>query len=169
MKHNQPIRINSNLFNLFTFNNRITTVYSGSILNCSSYKHLPWIYKYLCIARRTCNTNLLWTTCISGQQIYFQSIHQWFSSRVSIRFYGIHISKKVNWGIHNCILMFNETFCFRHLMQEITRILSLKFDIVQHSSYNVVNGGAHGVMVIVAGSGHSDTSSNLGRDWLHFT
>ena len=30
-------------------------------------------------------------------------------------------------------------------------------------------GGACGVMVIVVGNGHGDTSSNLGRDWLHFT
>ena len=33
----------------------------------------------------------------------------------------------------------------------------------------IVCGGARGVMVIVAGNGHSDTSSNPGRDWLHFT
>ena len=26
-------------------------------------------------------------------------------------------------------------------------------------------GGAHGVMVIVVGNGHGDTSSNPGRDW----
>ena len=30
-------------------------------------------------------------------------------------------------------------------------------------------GGARGVMVIVAGIGHGETSSNPGRDWLHFT
>ena len=30
-------------------------------------------------------------------------------------------------------------------------------------------GGAHGVMVIVVGNGHGDTSSNPGRDWLHCT
>ena len=30
-------------------------------------------------------------------------------------------------------------------------------------------GGARGVMVIVLGNGHGDTSSNPGRDWLHFT
>ena len=30
-------------------------------------------------------------------------------------------------------------------------------------------GGARGVMVIVVGNGHGDTSSNPGRDWLHFT
>ena len=29
--------------------------------------------------------------------------------------------------------------------------------------------GAGGVMVIVVGNGHGDTSSNPGRDWLHFT
>ena len=26
----------------------------------------------------------------------------------------------------------------------------------------------HGVMAIVVGNGHSDTSSNSGQDWLHF-
>ena len=30
-------------------------------------------------------------------------------------------------------------------------------------------GGARGVMVIVVGNGHDDTSSNPGRDRLHFT
>ena len=28
---------------------------------------------------------------------------------------------------------------------------------------------ARGVMVIVVGNGHGNTSSNPGRDWLHFT
>ena len=30
-------------------------------------------------------------------------------------------------------------------------------------------GGARGVMVIVVGNGHGDSSSNPGRDRLHFT
>ena len=30
-------------------------------------------------------------------------------------------------------------------------------------------GGARGVMVILAGNGHGETSSNPGRGWLHFT
>ena len=30
-------------------------------------------------------------------------------------------------------------------------------------------GGSRGVMVIVVGNGHGDTSSNPRRDWLHFT
>ena len=29
--------------------------------------------------------------------------------------------------------------------------------------------GARGVIVIVVGNEHGDTSSNPGRDWLHFT
>ena len=32
-----------------------------------------------------------------------------------------------------------------------------------------VGGGARGVMVIVVGNGHGDTSSKPGRGWLHFT
>ena len=30
-------------------------------------------------------------------------------------------------------------------------------------------GGVHGVMAIIAGNGHGDTSSSPWRDWLHFT
>ena len=33
----------------------------------------------------------------------------------------------------------------------------------------VNSGGARGVMVIVVGNGHGDTSSNPGSGWLHFT
>ena len=32
-----------------------------------------------------------------------------------------------------------------------------------------IYGGARGVVVIVVGNGHGDTSSNPRRDWLHFT
>ena len=32
-----------------------------------------------------------------------------------------------------------------------------------------ITGGARGVMVIVTGYGHGDTSSIPGQDWLHFT
>ena len=39
--------------------------------------------------------------------------------------------------------------------------LGVKFILVYHT---LLFGGAHGVMVIVAGYGHSDTSSNPGRD-----
>ena len=35
--------------------------------------------------------------------------------------------------------------------------------------YHSVCGGARGVVVIVVENGHGDTSSNPGRDWLHFT
>ena len=33
----------------------------------------------------------------------------------------------------------------------------------------VIGGGARGVVVIAVGNEHGDTSSNPGRDWLHFT
>ena len=36
-------------------------------------------------------------------------------------------------------------------------------------SITLVYGGARGVVIIVVGNGHGDTSSNPGRDWLHFT
>ena len=36
-------------------------------------------------------------------------------------------------------------------------------------SFIKLSQGACGVMAIVAGYGHGDTSSNPGPDWLHFT
>ena len=38
-----------------------------------------------------------------------------------------------------------------------------------NSKVNLEYGGARGVMVIVVGNGHGDTSSNPGWNWLHFT
>ena len=35
--------------------------------------------------------------------------------------------------------------------------------------YRNTKGGARGVMVIVVGNGHGDTTSNPGRDSLYFT
>ena len=35
--------------------------------------------------------------------------------------------------------------------------------------YSLPHGGACGVKVIIVGNGHSDSSSNPGREWLHFT
>ena len=41
--------------------------------------------------------------------------------------------------------------------------------ILVNDLHIILNGGAGGVIVIVVGNGHGDTSSNPGRDWLHFT
>ena len=39
-----------------------------------------------------------------------------------------------------------------------------------HTKYTApIIPGARGVMVIITGYGHDDTSSNPGPDWLHFT
>ena len=42
-------------------------------------------------------------------------------------------------------------------------------NLIPWDLYHTVVWGAHGAMVIVAGYGHGDTSSNPGPDWLHFT
>ena len=44
-------------------------------------------------------------------------------------------------------------------------VLYLMANLAQWSSL----GGARGVIVIVTGYGHGDTSSIPGQDWLHFT
>ena len=40
----------------------------------------------------------------------------------------------------------------------------------EHGQYqDSFSGGARGIVVIFVGNGYGDTSSNPGRDWLHFT
>ena len=41
--------------------------------------------------------------------------------------------------------------------------------LVNLSEVDMPLGGARCVIVIVVGNGHGDTSSNPGRNWLHFT
>ena len=43
------------------------------------------------------------------------------------------------------------------------------FKLLDYRMISIFLGSAHGVMVIIVGNGHGDTSSNPGRDWLHFT
>ena len=50
----------------------------------------------------------------------------------------------------------------------------LKAECIEHPMRHEVKWrfarlGARGIMVIVVGNEHGDTSSNPGRDWLHFT
>ena len=39
----------------------------------------------------------------------------------------------------------------------------------KNATYMLYFGGARGVVVIAVGNEYGDTSSNPGRDWLHFT
>ena len=60
----------------------------------------------------------------------------------------------------NC---FSSHFCFLVIVVLLVFVLSVLFLVA------VISLPARGVMVIVAGYGHGDTSSNPGPDWLHFT
>ena len=48
-------------------------------------------------------------------------------------------------------------------------LLDVFLEIKIFSSLLIIINGARGVMVIDVGNGRDDTSSNPGRDWLHFT
>ena len=49
------------------------------------------------------------------------------------------------------------------------KIIRDKLNLFRKQLIRINYGGARGVMVIVVGNGHGDTSSNPGQDWLHFT
>ena len=47
-------------------------------------------------------------------------------------------------------------------------IIFRKYQNRNRSTSLILTGGARGVMVIIVGNGHGDTSSNPGQGWLHF-
>ena len=49
----------------------------------------------------------------------------------------------------------------------LTKDCSIELLVIYSNTY--IYGGVRVVMVIVVGIEHGDTSSNPGRDWLHFT
>ena len=54
----------------------------------------------------------------------------------------------------------------------LKNILNEKHRHIWLNIYNLLiklNGDARGVIVIVVGNGYDNTSTNPGRDWLHFT
>ena len=58
-------------------------------------------------------------------------------------------------ALKNSNSTYDKNWPFFHLVWEISNVFNPNL--------------ARGAMVIVAGYGHGDTSSNPGRDWLHFT
>ena len=51
----------------------------------------------------------------------------------------------------------------------IQKTQKMVLDVTLLNSQHYKERGARGVMVINVGNVHGDTSSNPGRDWLHFT
>ena len=63
----------------------------------------------------------------------------------------------------------------KRMEKKLDIVMLEPFDYVQINELSSVEllvlnnfGGSCGVMVIVVGNGHGDTSLNPGRDWLHF-
>ena len=69
------------------------------------------------------------------------------------------------WKISVRFLTLKCLFLKRTFILRLSRRICFTVIIVLHVHFR----GASGVMVIVVKNGHGDTSSNPGRDWLHFT
>ena len=56
-----------------------------------------------------------------------------------------------------------------HFWHDVFQMTTIALVSVKKNHYYInYLGGACGVIVIVVGNGHGDTSLNPGRDWLHF-
>ena len=74
-------------------------------------------------------------------------------------------------GSHGFYSHFTHIFVYLRVMSRVVITIVYKSLIFMVMESNIITslGGARGVMIIVVGNEHGDTSSNPGRDWLHFT
>ena len=58
----------------------------------------------------------------------------------------------------------NATWCLKQISKASPNITAAVWPFTSHLPNHTNKQGARGVMVIITGNGHGDTSSNLGRD-----
>ena len=84
--------------------------------------------------------------------------------------YTWNTSKKWHWDLYRLNHHYNlDWLMINSFTDLIRRTFEHNWIMWIQTVYTVHCGGARGVMVIVVGIGHGDTSSNPGRDWMHFT
>ena len=123
-------------------------------------------------------TNCNWCSWLIKQRIdtrTWKSEDEWISSKL-LRYLDLPENWEESWRLE-------ETYCHSNSNERPSANPDVKNSqgVTQQNSecklcsdrdetvYHIISEGARGVMVIVVGNGHSDTSSNPGRDWLHFT
>ena len=137
---------------IFAFGPKLQTLYCLSS-PIRKYEHPLCLTYFLFIA----GYRNLHTFVFSGNFFYL------ISERKYLSFYPLAI---------NCLLLFPvKPICWCY---HATALNLLSSSLPAKPEYCTVfqdnfSGGARGIKVIVVGNGDGDTSSNPGRDWLHFT
>ena len=123
------------------------------LTNRSPYSFFPFFFLCVCVCVRKL---LLFRTCSNC----------FFCQRSSMRFLLGGVSKPALYRV------FSDCFFCQRPCERLFFHLYLfyfVFFILFYSINYYYRGGARGVMVIVVGNWHSDSSSNTVREWLHFT
>ena len=139
--------------------------------------------------------NTLFETCLSLKLKLFSFHYIYFkiSSAISCVYSNVYRHQGKKWTYFTHIFLkrlslsdsFNEFFYLTYWKDIIFRSILSHYSPVHLSrsgspiyrankgthvtSNNSINNNARGVVVIVTGYGHGDTSSIPGQDWLHFT
>ena len=77
--------------------------------------------------------------------------------------------RKAVWSIPNVSVTFFPSLKQNFIAYRSSKVWDCIFEIHQLWQSGFSSEGARGVIVIVVGNEHDDTSSNPGRDRLHFT
>ena len=184
-----------NLYICIAVPSSLTVIYVEFIYHFGSSKAMAGLVVSLCAGMRGCAGESYLST--STHSHYKQKQTTVFFS-VSFHFLSLKKKKKKNflseqsekhWFLFQMLFellsssllfwsfRFFIWYAFQLFFWNILNLLSHKYGLGLIYSYlgTVIviwvnwDGGARGVIVIIVGNEHGDTSSNPGRDWLHFT
>ena len=166
-----PSLVHRNFYN-FICENRSLTIMCVCVCVCAK---VPWMNKWLMILADNFEQ-------IIHLQDYLGTMATEKKMAMNMSNGLIHFSTQVISGRENPNLLWKLLIftLFSEGNHIILKSLINTFKMLWFSNLDVIEqtlessgwmyfGGARGVMVIVVRNGHSDTSSNPGQDWLHFT
>ena len=157
--------------------NRLTRTYKRTdtqtkIFICACVRKFVCVCVCVCMCVCVCVCGCVWHLLFSSmnyirspkvtRSVYFHCIH---NRNISPFFFRLEIHSYIHtieFAVHIAVVF----IC--NWLTTLTITLS-QIPIINGTILIIYERGARGVMVIIAGYGHGDTSSNPGPDWLHFT
>ena len=102
-------------------------------------------------------------TWVQSQVVSYQRLEKWYLIQPCLTLSNIRYVSRVKWSNQGKGVAPSPTSCYSSYWQRSQTLLTYTFIT------DTTTTGARGVVVIVVGNGHGDTSSNPGPDWLHFS
>ena len=160
------VHFSCHLDQVITFASDLQDYWWTLTLSSNQYRRKITEYKMSSWSSLACLTSywlLLWG-CWDWARLYWPLLFLWHDEKRLAVWANASYLHKLNKALNHDLVVLSVFHPRNHLWSS-SLSTGTKY---MGTSHNIMSCGARGVMVIVAGNGHGDASSNPRRDWLHF-